>query len=119
MDCKSVLSYATTNLTSPLQFVLFDYYTVYIRVYADEAYQNLAMKHSQVVYIITLSDHAEATNVVHWHSVCASRQFHSTEEAELLALDLAFREIQNMRMSIFQLLNKEVPIVADTDIQTL
>lgn len=107
------------DLPAKIKYVSLDFDSIYIRVYSDGSNQNLALKHSQVGYVIALSDKDNRLKVVQWHSSRASRSAHSTEESELLALDLSFRSIRNMRMVVFELLKKEVPVVSYIDNQTL
>lgn len=104
---------------SVLTYTPLDSATIHIRVYSDGSFQNLATKHSQIGFLICLSDQDDGFNLIHWHSSRAPRRAHSTEESELIALDGALRCITNLRMVIFQLLKRQIPIVVYVDNQTL
>lgn len=68
------------------------------------------MKHSQIGFLIVISDVTDAFSIVNWHSSRSIRRTRSTEEAELMAIDAALRSVRNMRMIIFQLVKREVPV---------
>ena len=96
-----------------------DLSTASVRVYSDGAYQNLEDKHSQIGFVLGIADQDDNINIFHWSSCRTPRRAHSTEEAELMALDIALRTIRNMRHIVFQLMKREIPIVCYVDNQAL
>lgn len=108
-----------TNKLAVLKYIPLDEQSSHIRMYSDGSFQNLGTKHSQIGFIIGIADKLDGFNLVHWHSSRAPRRVHSTEESELMALDAGLRCLDNLRMVMFTLLKKEVPIVVYIDNQTL
>lgn len=106
------------NLAS-LRYVPLNFDTIHIRLFSDGSFQNLPDKHSQIGFVFILADGNEKSNIIHWHSSRATRRPASTEDSELMALDVASLRLRNQRRIIFQLLHKEVPVVAYIDNQTL
>ncbi|MEM1282624.1 MAG: hypothetical protein AAGG81_03640 [Chlamydiota bacterium] len=90
------LSQAKLNGPSSLSYVPLDEPSIHLRIYADAAFQNLGTKHSQTGYVIYLADKHDNVNLVHWHSSRAPRRPFSTEQAELMALDSAYRATENI-----------------------
>ena len=93
--------------------------SIHIRLYTDGAFQNLSTKHSQIGFIVALSDAENGFNIVHWHSARAPRRPHSTEESEIMALDSGMKTIRNLRHMVFHILKREVPIVCYIDNETM
>ena len=85
----------------------------------DRQYQNLDDKYSKIGFVLGIADQDDNINIFHWSSCRALRRAHSTEEAELMALDIALRTIRNMRHIVFQLMKREIPIVCYVDNQAL
>jgi len=112
IETKQALRLAKMDHMSQLKYAPLDEETTHIRVYSDESFQNLELKHSQIGFIIVLADKNHKFNLIHWHSSRSPRRPHSTEESEMMALDVALRSLKILRMIIFQLLKKEVPIFA-------
>lgn len=102
-----------------LRYVPLEFATIHIRVFSDSSFQNLPDKQSQLGFVFFLADGNDCCNIFHWHSSRATRRPASTEEAELLALDVALLRLRNQRRIMFQLLQKEVPVVLYIDNQTL
>ena len=96
-----------------------DLETASIRVYSDGSYQNLPDKHSQIGFIMVIADGKDRMNIFHWYSARAPRRAHSTEEAELMALDIALRTLRNMRQIVFHMMKREIPVVCYVDNQAL
>ena len=119
IDARNALRYIQKNLLSTLTFKPLDNQSIHIRMYTDGAFQNLSTKHSQIGFVIMLSDKNNVSNIVHWHSARANRRPNSTEESEMFALDAGIKCIRNMRKIIYQLLDRDVPIVCFIDNQSL
>ena len=66
-----------------------------------------------------LCDKDDNANIVHWHSSRATRRPHSTEQAELLALDTALQSAENLSKMAFNLLNRQIPVVFYIDCDIL
>lgn len=113
------LQHASDQELTTLTYKPLDFATIHIRVFSDGSYQNLPDKHSQIGFIICISDKDDNCNITHWHSSRASRRPTSTDESELFALDLALNRLRSHRKIIFQLLGKEIPTVVYIDNQTL
>ena len=119
IDARNALRYIQKNLLSTLNFKPLHRESIHIRMYTDGAFQNLKTKHSQIGFVIMLSDKNNVSNIVHWHSARANRRPNSTEESEIFALDAGIKCIRNMRKIIYELLDREVPIVCFIDNQSL
>lgn len=102
-----------------LNYVPLGFQTFHIRLLSDASFQNLHEKHSQIGFVVALSDKYNNIIITHWHSSRTSRRSRSTEESELLALDLALNRMRIHRETISQLLKKEVPTVVYLDNRTL
>lgn len=76
-------------------------------------------KHSQMCYLIGIADKDDKFNITHSQSSRAPRRSHSTEESELMALDIALRCLEKYGRIIFQLLKREVPVIVYIDCETL
>lgn len=79
-----------------LKNIILDEPTFHVRVYADADFQNIRTKHSQISFVIYLEEQHENANIIHWHRYRALCRPHSTEKAELMALDVALRSTDNI-----------------------
>ena len=104
LNTHSALHRAKLNHHAKLTYVPLDEPTIHIRIYADAAFQNLRTKHSQIGFLIYLADQHDTVNLIHWHSSRAPRRPHSTEQSELMALDVGFRSVENISHIINSLL---------------
>ena len=102
-----------------LKYIPLNNESIHIRLYADAAFQNLRTKHSQIGFIIYLADGNNNVNLIHWHSSRAPRRPHSTEQAELMALDHAFRTVENISSTVNRIIGRSVPVVSYIDCDTL
>lgn len=118
-SCREAYAAVPNQQLASLRYVPLDFATIHNLVYSDGSFQNLPDKHSQIGFVFFLADGSDRCNLFHWHSSRATRRPSSTEEAELLALDVAFLGLRNQRRIMFQLLKKEVPIVVYIDNQKL
>ena len=119
IDARKAVIYIRDRSLSTLEYKGLHNASIHIRLYTDGAFQNLATKHSQIGFVVMLSDKKDVSNIIHWHSARAPRRPNSTEESEMMALDCGIKCIRNMRKIVFQLLNREIPVVCYIDNQTL
>lgn len=118
-DTRQVLRYIQAISPSSIIYVPLDASTIHIRLYTDGAYQNLPIKHSQVGFITVLADKNDTFNIIHWRSSRAPRRPHSTEQSELMALDVSLSSLENLSMIVFSLIKRVIPIVVYNDCETL
>ena len=119
ISTHAALRQAKENQHAKLNYIPLDSPTTHIRIYADAAFQNLRTKHSQIGFIVYLADKDDNVNIAHWHSSRAPRQPHSTDQAELMALDIALRSTENMANIINTFYGRTIPVVLFIDCDTL
>lgn len=117
--CRQAYSQIQLHQLALLRNASLEFDTIHIRVYSNVSFLNLPEKHSQIGFVFVLADGNDKNNLSDWYRSCASRWPASTEEAKLLSLDIALNRLQNQRKIVFQLLQKEVPVVVSIDYQTL
>lgn len=81
-------------------------------VYADATFKSLRTEHSDIGFAIYLADGHDKINIIHWHSSRASLRLHWTEQAEIMAVDVALRAIENISNIMKRLLDRIIPVVA-------
>ena len=104
LDTRRALLDSQNSNNTEIQYVSLHEDSIHIRVYSDGSFQNLPTKHSQIGFIIGIADKDDKFNIIHWHSSRAPRRPCSTEQSELMALDIALRTLENIRSIIFALL---------------
>lgn len=106
LDTRKALPETKQNELAKLRLMSLEEESIHIRLYSDASFQKLFTKHSQIGFIVSLSDSTDAFNLIHWDSSRSPCRAHSTVDSELMALDFAFRCIKNLRMIVFQLFKK-------------
>ena len=71
------------------------------------------------IFSIFLANGNDNVNIIHWNSPRTPRRAHSTEKAELMGLDQAFRAIQHISKILYSLVRRTLPVVAYIDCDTL
>lgn len=117
--CQEAYQNVAEKTLSSLHYVPLGHETISIQIFFTGSLYNFSDKSSQVVFVILHVDKNDRCNWFHWHSERAAPQPASTDEAVLLAFNVALLRFQSHLREKFQFPNKKAPIVAHVDIQTL
>lgn len=117
--CRKAYANIDAGTLEFLPYVQLKLATIHISVFFDSSFQNLPDNHSQLGFIFFLADENNRSSIFHCHKSRATRLPASTEEAKVLALDVALPRLCNLRRIIFQLRQKEVLVVLYIDNQSL
>lgn len=80
--------------------------------HSDASFQNLPTKHSQAGFCVFLADGDYNVDLIHFHRSRAPIGGHSTEQTELVVLDLAFKAMENISCLTNDLLKGAILVVA-------
>lgn len=103
-SCKEAYEKVTTENLALLRYIPLDFSTIHMLVFSDGSFQILPYKHSQVGFVFVLADGHERCNLFQCHSSRATRRPASSEEPELLSLDISLHWLRSQRHIMMQLL---------------
>lgn len=108
---RSVLDKIRKNDLCKIEFCEQDFDSIHIRLYTDGFFQTLPTKHCQRGFIVALSETFHDFSIIHLDNSRAPRRPCSSEEIEVLALEIGIRSLRNLKQIIFQVFQNEVSTV--------
>lgn len=103
-SCDEAYLNASKEKLISLLFVPLEFFSIQAQIVSNLLFQNLPEKHLQIEFTLLHSDGHDQCNLFQRHSSRATRWPASTDEAELLALDIYLLRLCNCRRNMFQLL---------------
>lgn len=118
-NTHTALAPAENDGQEEINYIAIDELSIHIRIHAESAFEYLRANHSQIGFTIRLSHQHDNVNVMHWYSSRTPRRPYSTEQVELVALDIAFCSSKNTCKMNNGLPGRTVPVVAIIDCNKL
>ena len=107
------------NSARGLKFVKLDKNTLRLIVFTDSSFANNRDFTSQIGYIITLADHDNNVNILHWSSTKCKRVTRSVLASELYAMSNGFDMAACIKATVELILDLTVPLTICTDSKSL
>jgi hypothetical protein len=112
------LQWQLNNPTRGLRFVPLNQIQLKLMIFTDAAFANTADLHSQIGYVICLTDDIH-TNLIHWSSIKCKRVIRSVLAAELYAMTNGFDVEAVIKSIIERMLHIFLSLILLTDSKSL
>ncbi len=113
------LQWQLNNLTRGLRFVLLNRNQLKLMIFTDAAFANTFDLHSQIGYVICLTNNDVNVNLIHWSSTKCKRVTRSVLAAELYAMTNGFDVEAVIKSTIERMLHISLSLILLTDSKSL